>query len=185
VARQFCPSVRDKYIDLLTRNVIKATDFDSKSLLHLQSLPEQSQLQVLAHLETNRQQVRSKSAFLVSVCERARRGALDVRGFGGVDVFSAQLDSLVSKSSKILPLVPEEEFLALHPGTVVAVVLGDRVAKFPLTAKISDLGNIRLRHAVLGVLRESRSLAFYNFRSSEVLEALPRRRGGRRVNKHE
>ena len=198
VVRQLPGAVRDKFKELVSKSIFKASDFDSKSLLHLQTLPESSQLQVLTHLESHRQQLhvaRSKSAFLVSLCERARRGALDIRGFGVVDVFSAQLDSLASKFPQPLSLVPEDVWASTHPGVVTVVFSGDGlpselVGHFSISDKVSDLKlwldrkNVALvLHS--SVLRDACSLAFYNFRPSEHLLVKRKQRGGRRVNKVE
>ena len=146
IVKQLPATVRDRLLLLHTDRVFIWSDFDSKALLYLQYLPESSQLQVIHHMESNRTSLqvrRSKSAFLVSLCERARRGALDVRGFGLADQFSLQLDAVATSRPQPVVLLSENQWMLLHVQDVQVTFIiagqSEISGNFRLSSKVSDL----------------------------------------------
>merc|ERR1712048_1228122 len=57
---------------------------------------------------------RSKSGFLVSVCDKARQGILDVRGFGTVDPWKVHLLAMATPKRELIELLPENIWIESH-----------------------------------------------------------------------
>lgn len=96
-------------------NGLQMSDLDVKSVMELARLHITLQQKVLQHLESERVFLcnsRSKSRFLISTCEGAKQGRLDVRGFGAIDPWKSHLNAIAVQSLKPLEFVSEEEYIA-------------------------------------------------------------------------
>jgi len=112
-------STAKRLIKLFNDGAMRKSDLDVKSVMILAALQEPLQGKVMGHLEGERvflSNSRSKAGFLVSACEKAKQGALDVRGFGAIDPWKAHLNAKSqgrrqSSYGLAIDLKPEEEFL--------------------------------------------------------------------------
>lgn len=113
------PPTAARLLRLCTEGAMRKTDLDVKSIMILAALQEPLQMKVLAHLEAERMFLsnsRSKAGFLVSACEKAKQGALDVRGFGAIDPWKAHLNAKsggtrLAAYAIAFNLEPEKQFL--------------------------------------------------------------------------
>lgn len=196
---------REKLEKLYDDGTLKTGDLDHKSLLTLQQLTEPLQLKVIEYLETERlflANSRSKAGFLVSACDRAKKGELDARGFGALDPWRQSLIaectprpyiSLIGESEWIAKLgKPEITIHVTFPageGFSATANLSDSIAQVKdsilMSSHVEDFSRSRFKlvHPVYGSLREDRSLAFYNISGNESLAAKLKLRGGRKVNR--
>lgn len=197
-------SSRERLTQLYEDGTLKTGDLDHKSILTLQQLTEQLQWKVIEYLQIERlflANSRSKAGFLVSACDRAKKGELDARGFGALDPWRAGLIAECIPKA-IINLIPEEEFVLLQqtPSISINVKHGDTV--FPMSSSFSDpistlkdqvyglfsgpdfsRSRLKLVHPVYGSLRDGRTPGFYNLSEGESLEVKVKARGGRRVNR--
>ena len=197
---------REKLEKLYDDGTLKMGDLDHKSLLTLQQLTEPLQLKVIEYLEAERlflANSRSKAGFLVSACDRAKKGELDARGFGALDPWRSSMIAECTPRPKI-ELLNDSEWLSKFSNPVITLKvtfpndesiscqcsLTDSVAK--VKDKILSMPNVqvdfsasrfKLCHPVYGSLRNERSLAFYNISDQESLTARLKMRGGRKVNR--
>lgn len=196
------PSSRAKLEKLYEDGTLKTGDLDHKSLLTLQQLTESLQLKVIDYLETERlflANSRSKAGFLVSACDRAKKGELDARGFGALDPWRAALVAECTPRPAI-KLVSEAEWIANSPSQSITlnITYGDNT--WPVACSLTDSveavkdflaqagidvprSRVKISHPVYGSLREDRSVAFYNLSDQEPLSMRLKVRGGKRVNR--
>lgn len=193
---------------LVDEGTVRAGDFDAESLLKLTALPEALQDRVMNYMETDRVFLinsRSKSGFLVAAVDRARNGCIDVLGLGTPDPWKEYLNALATPKRTLIDLVPEDVWLAQNPGFVrmtlnvsadeglgvSTVTLGMAPTRTVLDVKqlLARLGvtiperKMRLREQRLGVLRDDRTLAFYNMPEECSLQLVRQQRGGVRLRK--
>ncbi|CAD7941461.1 unnamed protein product [Amoebophrya sp. A120] len=134
---------------MFSSNGLTMADLDVKSVMELARLHITLQAKVLQHMENERVFLcnsRSKSRFLISTCERAKQGALDVRGFGAIDPWKSHLNNIAVCNTKDVDLVEEEEYLVkldkeLNCGLNAIVSLEVHVSKAvcPMLAEISPV----------------------------------------------
>lgn len=192
---QLLPEVpRERLMKLFDDGTLRSGELDHKSVLSLQSLSEPLQLKVIEHMEIERMFLtnsRSKAGFLVSACEKAKRGELDVRGFGALDPWRVTMIAECVPRPPI-SLVPESDWLDQQGGDKKIVLLvsknGETVSiTCNLTDGISDVlkqhSFSKLSHVMYGSLRKDRSVAYYNLKDKDCLLAQSKRRGGRKVNR--
>lgn len=106
--------IAEKIKSMFGCNGLTMADLDVKSVTELGRLHITLQQKVLAHMESERVFLcnsRSKSRFLISTCERAKQGALDVRGFGAIDPWKLHLSTIAVKTVKPFEFVKEAEYL--------------------------------------------------------------------------
>ncbi|CAK9024666.1 unnamed protein product [Durusdinium trenchii] len=164
------------------------------------------QERVLNYCESNKvylTNARSKAGFLVAACEKARKGALDERGFGAVDPYKEYLLALARPRKAVIDLVPEAEWLQRFTDAqeVVFNVKADPeigVSTLRLALQLTHsvravkerliavgvgmpIHKMRLREANVGYLRDERTLAYYNLSSGSQLHLMPKKRAGRRL----
>jgi hypothetical protein len=199
-------SSREKLEKLYDDGTLKTGDLDHKSLVTLQQLTEPLQLKVIEYLETERlflANSRSKAGFLVSACDRAKKGELDARGFGALDPWRTALLA-ECKPRPNIELVSESEWVSKRtdPSITIKLVMPDGDARsfvVSLTESVSQVkdtlydavsdvydfprSRFKLSHAVYGSLREERTLAYYNIEDQSELVCKLKLRGGRRVNR--
>lgn len=199
----------DRLQNMYAEGVLKKGDLDAPCLAALRQLPLHLQDQVMSHIEYERVFVintRSKSGMIFSCVQKSREGYLDVRGIGSVDPWRHILQAQVQPKRQLLQLVPEGQWLkqadgepveflldlsqdkALGvPGVRMSLLLGVTVAD--LKARLSVMGSMipvnqmNLREETLGLLRNERTLAYYNMKPGTVL-ALSRRTRGRGARPH-
>ncbi|KAI3991931.1 hypothetical protein MKX01_012876 [Papaver californicum] len=75
-------------------------------------------------------------------------------------------------------LIPEEQFLAQHPGTSRIAVAIPNVDELNLRGRLSMITVQSLSETIVGVLKDYQSLAFYNIGAGETLTLALRERGG-------
>lgn len=189
---------------LVEEGLLKQGDFDLESMTQLANLVADLQDRVLTFLDNNRVYLinsRSKSGFLVSACEKARKGALDQKGYGAKDPWRDLLLQIAKPKPPQINLVPEKEWAERLKGpqeffidssadsvgvpsfriwlqlmqTVAEVK--DKLADVGLTMPVSKM---RVKEATVGFLRDERTLAFYNLRAGSKLLLVLKRRAGRR-----
>jgi hypothetical protein len=116
---QLIPHIRDRLKALFDEGTLRKGDLDLKSIVTLGSLQEPLQVKVMEHMENDRvflANARSKSGFLIAATDKAKRGELDVRGFGAIDPWKATLEALKCRHYswvkwRAATIKPEEEFL--------------------------------------------------------------------------
>lgn len=165
------------------------------------------QIKVIEHLETERlflTNSRSKAGFLVSACEKAKRGELDARGFGALDPWRTQLKAECFPRP-VISLSSEAEWVSKHDGktSVSLTILQDGVNStsfsFGWNVQISSIEDqiygaispppafkrprLKLSHPIYGSLRGERTPAFYNLSDGDCLQVKIKLRGGRKVNR--
>lgn len=203
VIQQLPPAVRTCFEQHVAAGIFQHTDFDVSSLQTLCKQRIDTQLQVLSHLECQKDFLthsRSKSGFLVAAVEKARTGCLDYRGFGAIDPWTLMLRAQAVPRPKIVDLVPEKNWLEFHGLDPVEVlfdtsespVMGVATVSikfFPtssileLKTRLNQIGvpasanKIVLLHAVCGYLRNVRTLAYYNITKGDTIRVTVRRRG--------
>lgn len=189
---------------LFDDGTLPQTAFDVEALTALRSLTADLQDKVLDHLESERvflMNSRSKSGFLVSACDRARGGALDVRGMGLQDPWRPQLLAMATPKRPQVELLLEGQWLKQHgakPARIVIDVTADHeigvqrvVLSLALTQSVAGVKErlatigvripvhkMKLKEATVGFLKDSRTLAFYNLCSGSLLQLECRTRGG-------
>jgi hypothetical protein len=196
------PTSREKLEKLYDDGTLKFGDLDHKSLLTLQQLTEPLQLKVIEYLEVERlflANSRSKAGFLVSACDKAKKGELDARGFGALDPWRNQLIAECTVRPKI-DLMSESEWITKFENVTLKISFRDSEISVPvnLTTPVKSfkafvyrslsnpdfpLNRLKLSHPVYGSLRDDRSLAFYNLGPSDTLAVKIKMRGGRKVNR--
>ena len=159
---------------------------------------------MIEHLEVERlflTNSRSKAGFLVSACEKAKRGELDARGFGALDPWRSQMKaSCVPRP--VINLLPESEWISKQPSPIklsitneatkhsISINLTDSIADVKqqyyelLTSPSFSISRLKLTHPGYGSLRDDRTPAFYNLSDNEPLTVKLKNRGGRKVNRH-
>lgn len=199
-----------RLLKLFTDGAMRKADLDVKSVMILAALQEPLQAKVMSHLEAERvflSNSRSKAGFLVSACEKAKQGALDVRGFGAIDPWKAHLNakSLGKRASNValsINLENEMEFLDRMGDTALCQVTVNVKADadcptekitldVPWTTLVRDVkdqlcalgvswpvNKIKLKDTVLGFLKDKYTLAYYNLQEGTTLELSGRTRGG-------
>ncbi|CAD7929410.1 unnamed protein product [Amoebophrya sp. A25] len=108
------PETGGRIKEMFTSNGLTMADLDVKSVMDLARLHPTLQQKVLQHLESERVFLcnsRSKSRFLISTCERAKQGALDVRGFGAIDPWKSHLSAIAVERPKTIELMKEWEYM--------------------------------------------------------------------------
>ncbi len=196
---------RSNLMKLFDDGTLRKGELDHKSVLTLKNLSEPLQLKVIEHLQVERlflTNSRSKSGFLVSACEKAKRGELDARGFGALDPWRDSMKAECIPRPQIR-LVQETEWLAQTHQREVSVQVAyneDTISlTLPLEENVSEvkqmvhsklgspidlpLSRLRLSHPMYGSLRSERSLAYYNIGDGTQLSVKLKMRGGRRVNR--
>jgi len=201
---------KDRLADFVSDGMLATLrEFDMKSLSDLIALPLPIQEKVLDHVESQKVFLlnsRSKSGFLVSVCERARQGALDCRGLCAKDPWKDHLSSVAIPKRPQIDLIPEQIWLRDHGAepvslhiniTSVAALagLGPGVETVSLTVSLTEtVRNVKHRLAAVGVeipvhkmkiraspvgfLNDTHSLAFYNLVCSSQLQLFYKTRAG-------
>jgi len=164
-------------------------------------------LKVIEHLETERlflTNSRSKAGFLVSACEKAKRGELDARGFGALDPWRNQLKAECLPKLDIV-LLPQDEWVSSRNGAshVSLTILFDHATSssmtFDWTESIESIKDrifesaspplnfkrkrMKLSHVIYGSLRDERTPAYYNLSDGDCLQVKVKLRGGRKVNR--
>ena len=196
---------REKLIKLFDDGTLRTGDLDHKSVMTLQQLSEPFQVKVIDYLQHERLFLfnsRSKAGFLVSACDRAKKGELDARGFGALDPWRS---SLIAECTPrpVINLVPEAEWIAQQAchtmdltvlqndsESSIAVELTEQMAsvKDRLHSQLArdefSRSRLKLVHPVYGSLRDDRTVAFYNLSKSDSLIVKRKVRGGRKVNRH-
>eukprot|EP00440_Ansanella_granifera_P005237 gb/GFBE01005681.1/.p1 GENE.gb/GFBE01005681.1/~~gb/GFBE01005681.1/.p1 ORF type:complete len:263 (+),score=48.20 gb/GFBE01005681.1/:1-789(+) len=195
--------VRTRLRGYVEEGLVKPGDFDLQAVSNLATLNKDLQERVLTYIDSNKVYLthsRSKAGFLVSCCEKARRGALDEKGIGAVDPWRDYLLSIARPRPRQIELVPELEWLQRCPGaqeflldvqadpdvgvSVIRVSLQLFHSVLSVKEKLADIGvnipvqKMRLKEATVGFLRDERTLAFYNLSSGMRLQLVPKRRGG-------
>ena len=211
--RHLSPSVRKMFQKLVEDGTIRQGDFDSRAIAGIQALTEPLQQKVLQHIERDRivyVNSRSKQGYILGACEKAKRGELDVRGYGSVDPWDKQLASVCSRPDRILKLIPELKYAEQFPDSVsltilelaqdgtdalvnsfnVDVYLNSTIGAFKdylhdARATLMPRNQIKIRHSDLGWLKDERTFAYYNIKPGSSLLLSRKFRGGRRVNKPE
>lgn len=204
-AQQLPEASKSKLMKLFDDGTLRAGELDHKAVLTLKNLSEPLQLKVIEHLEIERlflTNSRSKSGFLVSACEKAKRGELDARGFGALDPWRQSMKEECIPRPEI-NLVPESDWLAHMSQKQVSVQVSydgnSTSVSLPLESDISKikrqvllqlgspadlpLARLRLSHPMYGSLRNDRTLAYYNIGEGTQLTVKLKTRGGRRVNR--
>jgi hypothetical protein len=159
---------------------------------------------VIEHLETERlflTNSRSKAGFLVSACEKAKRGELDARGFGALDPWRMQLKAECLPRAQINLVSPEEWMSTQKSEDVNLTILSSSGAATSLALRYSasiasvkdkiyeklkpefSRSRIKLSHPIYGSLRDERTPAYYNLKDGDCLELKVKMRGGRKVNR--
>lgn len=121
---QLIPHIRERLKALFDEGTLRRGDLDLKSIVTLGSLQEPLQVKVMEHMENDRvflANARSKSGFLIAATDKAKRGELDVRGFGAIDPWKATLEALKCrqyswKKWNTIKLDTEEEFAEASGG---------------------------------------------------------------------
>jgi hypothetical protein len=195
--RRMPQAPRDKLQKLYDDGTLRSGDLDHKSLVTLQQLTEPLQLKVIDYLETERlflANSRSKAGFLVSACDRAKKGELDARGFGALDPWRAGLIAECTPRP-VISLVSEAEWISSSMTPEITLSFAD----FSVTCNLSDSiaavkdrvcmeskmprSRVKIAHAVYGSLRDDRTVAYYNLSDKEQLQLRLKKRGGRKVNR--
>lgn len=184
-------------------------EFDSKSLSDLIALPVAMQGMVLDHVEAQKVFLlnsRSKSGFLVSVCERARHGALDCRGYFQKDPWKDHLNAVAVPKRSQIEFHPEKVWLKDHGAAPARLLidmsavsdragLGPGVQTISLVVSLADtvrnvkqrlvaigveipVNKMKLRALPAGFLKDTRTLAFYNIASNAELQLFYQTRAG-------
>jgi hypothetical protein len=196
---------REKLSKLFEDGTLKLGDLDHKSIMTLHQLTEPLQLKVIDYLQTERlflANSRSKAGFLVSACDRAKKGELDARGFGALDPWRSALISECTPKIQ-LHLIPEAQWLTGQASFEVSIPIetvdGSKLFVFDLRDRISvhkdavyeslkdvtyTRSRLKLFHPLYGSLRDDRTLAFYNISSRDTLSISVKRRAGRKVVKN-
>ena len=193
---------REKLERLFEDGTLKTGDLDHKSIMTLQQLSEPLQLKVIEYLQTERlflANSRSKAGFLVSACDRAKKGELDARGFGALDPWRS---ALVSECTPRIEygLVSEREWIQNQSKTHISINIEadglSQIFLFDLVRSVSQFKDLifesmkpqtmtrnrmKLCHPLYGSLRDERSLAFYNLKDQDTLLVRVKQRGGKRV----
>ncbi len=156
---------------------------------------------MIEYLETERlflTNSRSKAGFLVSACEKAKRGELDVRGFGAIDPWRPHMKMECIPRPKI-DLIEESKFIESNGNNSVNIQIMNNghitSIQTPLTDSIHELkrklnleiptNRLKLIHILYGSLRNNRTLGYYNLKDDECLQVGIKMRGGRKVKKIE
>ena len=198
-------SSREKLEKLYDDGTLKIGDFDHKSVLTLQQLTEPLQFKVIEYLEVERlflANSRSKAGFLVSACDKAKKGELDARGFGALDPWRNQIITECTPRPKI-QLVNESEWICQNGTESITLNIINKDSEIPIPVSLKDpLGSVKdevygqlskpdfprnrlkLVHVEYGSLRDERTVAFYNLKDKDSLTVKVKFRGGRKVNRH-
>jgi hypothetical protein len=203
---QLLPQIpREKLMKLFDDGTLRTGELDHRSVLTLKNLSEPLQLKVVEHLVTERlflTNSRSKSGFLVSACEKAKRGELDARGFGALDPWRATMKAECI-TRPVIHLIPETEWLSQAPERDIHIRVMYNCHEIRIQVPIdipviklkeliySSMGSsadfpmtrFRLAHPMYGSLRNERSLAYYNMGEGTQLQLKLKLRGGRKVNR--
>merc|ERR1719359_1948 len=121
---QLPEGIRERLLVLFKEGTLRRGDLDVKSIMSLQMLQDPLQEKVMEHMENDRvflANARSKSGFLTAATDKAKRGELDVRGFGAIDPWKATLEALKCrqyswKKWNTVKLDTEEEFAEANGG---------------------------------------------------------------------
>lgn len=197
---------REKLEKLYDDGTLKVGDLDHKSIVTLQQLTESLQLKVIEYLEVERlflANSRSKAGFLVSACDKAKKGELDARGFGALDPWRPQMIAECTPRPKI-NLTRESDWLGNFPdGHVIQITItsennssvsvpvdlaqGVSLTKDSVYRAIPDpqfsRSRLKLVHPIYGSLRDDRTLAYYNIGDKDSLGVKIKKRGGKKVNR--
>jgi hypothetical protein len=197
-------SSRERMSKLYDDGTLKTGDLDHKSIITLQQLTEPLQLKVIEYLQTERlflANSRSKAGFLVSACDRAKKGELDARGFGALDPWRAGL--IAECMPKVaINLIPEDDYVQRQDNPSLNLTIAQDDALFGVRVSFSDSFSIikdsvygrlvspnftrsrlKLVHPVYGSVRDDRTPGYYNLTEGETLTVKVKARGGRRVNR--
>jgi len=136
---QLIPHIRERLKALFDEGTLRRGDLDLKSIVTLGSLQEPLQVKVMEHMENDRvflANARSKSGFLIAATDKAKRGELDVRGFGAIDPWKATLEALKCrqyswKKWDTIKLSEEAEFLEANGGAETEVTISVDVSALP------------------------------------------------------
>lgn len=203
--------IRERLLVLFKEGTLRRGDLDVKSIMALQMLQEPLQIKVMEHMENDRvflANARSKSGFLIAATDKAKRGELDVRGFGAIDPWKATLEALkcpVWSRSKyiVLNLLKEEEWIEANGGEAAMRKLTVDVSAAPekaapsievevsLNATIDEIkervvaagvfipkSKMKLSAPKVGFLRAVRTVGFYNLAEGTGLKLALKTRGG-------
>ena len=204
LVKHLCQGVRQRFKTLHDEGTMRPGDLDTRAVMNLQALPEPLQLKVLQHIERDRVvyfNSRSKSGYFMSACEKAKRGELDVRGYGSVDPWSKQMSAVCV--SRTVQLVKEKDWFRENSESIDLIVNELDVdgsgsfsnsfkVKVNIKWKISDLKDFltnftKIPRKLIKLtndrfhLKDERTLAFYNLNHQLTLQR--KHRGGRRINK--
>jgi len=201
---QLAAEVRERIEQWERDGLVQPEELDGPCLSALWSLSRDQQERVLNYVEAEKiffMAAKSKAGFLIAACQKAKNGSVDVLGIGAVDPWREYLLSIAVAKRATIDLVPEDAWL-LHYGTE-PVRLGvdvacdpDAVAQFvtlmlPLTSstlsiklRLAAMGvkipvnKMGIRAPVVGFLKDTKSLAFYNIAPCTQLELARKTRGG-------
>lgn len=198
--------VQKRLHGLVQEGLVKEGDLDIQAMSSLVHLSPDLQDRVLTYIDNTKvyfMNARSKAGYVVSACDKARRGALDEKGIGAVDPWKDYLHSIARPQNRPIDLIPEAEWLQRFPDAlefIIGVPADERVQVSyirlslllshtiaSVKKKLADIGiripipKMRLREARVGFMADERTMAFYNL-SGGKLQLLEKRRAGRRYS---
>ncbi|KAF4663685.1 hypothetical protein FOZ61_001446 [Perkinsus olseni] len=216
-AARFLPkNVRNRIVKYLEDGTLRPGELDLKCVVVMQSLSPELLLKVTDHLDADRAfflNAHSKAGFIISTCDKAKRGELDVRGFGAIDPWRGHMRDLCIRRPLGVDLMSEENWIArkgetlslriiqripapirqkgqISPNNIVIDDLSMRMTigelKSMLEAKAQGwkAGVMKLIVRETGVLNDnSKTLAYYNLSSGDRIRLKLKKRGGIRINK--
>jgi len=136
---RLCEPIRIRLTSLFDEGTLRKGDLDLKSIVTLGALQEPLQVKVMEHMENDRvflANARSKSGFLIAATDKAKRGELDVRGFGAIDPWKATLEALRCRQYswvkwRAMEFEPEDVFYEQNGGADTIVNLTIDVSACP------------------------------------------------------
>ncbi|KAF4673707.1 hypothetical protein FOL47_010188 [Perkinsus chesapeaki] len=216
-AARFLPKpVRSRIVKYLEDGTLRPGELDLKCVVVMQSLPDVLLLKVMDHLDADRAfflNAHSKAGFIISTCDKAKRGELDVRGFGAIDPWRGHMRDLCIRRPLGVDLLPEDKWIAkkgdtlslriiqripapirqkgqVSPNNIVIddlsmrMTIGELKAMLESRAQGWKTGVMKLIVRETGVLNDdSKSLAYYNLSSGDRIRMKIKKRGGIRINK--
>eukprot|EP00928_Gymnodinium_smaydae_P054871 TRINITY_DN38568_c0_g1_i1.p1 TRINITY_DN38568_c0_g1~~TRINITY_DN38568_c0_g1_i1.p1 ORF type:complete len:391 (+),score=89.91 TRINITY_DN38568_c0_g1_i1:113-1174(+) len=144
---ELLPEVQARLNSFKAIHLIFDDSFDTSALLALTTCSLKTQLRVLDAIEEERiyfKNARSPSGFLMSLCDKAKTGLLDVRGLGIADPWRSVLEKMVTPRPPPIELMAEEQWLQEKGSAPVRVVVkltsGGSGANGPRPDAAVDLG---------------------------------------------
>ncbi|EEQ98856.1 hypothetical protein Pmar_PMAR007235 [Perkinsus marinus ATCC 50983] len=216
-AARFLPkNVRNRIVKYLEDGTLRPGELDLKCVVVMQSLSPELLLKVMDHLDADRAfflNAHSKAGFIISTCDKAKRGELDVRGFGAIDPWRGHMRDLCIRRPLGVDLLSEDDWITrkgetlslqiiqripaairhkgqVSPNNIVIDDLSMRMTIGQLKAMLEDKaqgwkpGVMKLIVRETGVLNDnSKTIAYYNLSSGDRIRLKLKKRGGIRINK--